>query len=199
MDRPDVGDSLQFQAVQFDARPFHAAPYYGVRVTRFFSQARTLGIEFELLHNKVYARTGDTVRVRGTTAGMPIDALVPMDSLVQRYNQSHGLSFLLANLAWRRPLGHPGSRVAILLRTGVGPVVSGRDIVMPGLNVQGYEISGLGGQAAAGLTTRIAGRISAMAEYKFTYARPEISLTGGGRSRMTAASHHLAVGLTIGK
>ena len=64
---------------------------------------------------------------------------------------------------------------------------------------RGYEVSALGGQAAAGITARIAPMLSAMVEYKFTYARPEVDLTAGGRGRMTAASHHIAVGLTIGR
>jgi hypothetical protein len=168
-------------------------------VTRFFSDARRFGLEFELLHNKVYARTGDIVPVRGTDAGLPIEGPLLMNTVVQRYNHSHGLSFLLANLVWRQPLGQPGGRVAWHLRSGIGPVVSGRDIVMTGLNVQGYEFSGIGAQAAAGFTARIAGRVAAMVEYKFTYARPDISLTGGGHGRMTAASHHVAAGLTFGK
>jgi hypothetical protein len=199
VDRPDVGQTLEFIDTQYDARPFKAAPYYGLRVTRFFSEARKLGLEVELLHNKVYARTGEVVRVRGTSAGTTIDSPLLMNTLVQRYNQSHGLSFVLANLVWRQSLGEPGSRFSVLARAGTGPVISGRDIVMNGLNVQGYELSGIGAHASAGLTTRIAGRVSAMVEYKFTYARPEINLTGGGHGRMAAASHHITAGLTIGK
>lgn len=199
IDRPDAGQSLEFVDARYDARPFKEAPYYGIRVTRFFSDTRKLGIEIELLHNKVYARTGEVVRVRGTLAGTPIDSPMLMNVLVQRYNHSHGLSFLLANVVWRQPLGEPGSRFAVLARAGAGPVVSGRDIVMNGLNVQGYELSGLGAQASAGLTTRLAGKVAAMVEYKFTSARPEIDLTAGGRGTMSAASHHLAVGLTIGR
>lgn len=199
VDRPEAGQAVAFEDVRFDARPFHAAPYYGVRVTRFFGDTRRFGLEFELLHNKVYARTGEMVRMRGIEAGVPVNAIVRMDSRVQRHNQSHGLTFLLASAVWRRPLGASDSRVALLLRGGAGPVVSGRDIVMTGLNVQGYEVSGLGAQAAAGFTARISGAISAMAEYKFTYARPGLDLTGGGRTAMTAASHHIALGLTVGR
>ena len=199
IDRPDVGQSLEFLDVRYDTKPFQTAPYYGVRLTRFFGDTRRLGLELELLHNKVYARTKDTVHVRGTSDGLPIDGHFPMNTFVNRYNQTHGLSFVLASVVWRRPLGRPDGPLALLVRGGAGPVVSGRDIVMPDLNVQGYEVSALGGQAAAGITARIAPMLSAMVEYKFTYARPEVDLTAGGRGRMTAASHHIAVGLTIGR
>lgn len=199
IDRPDVGQSLEFDGVHYDAKPFDNAPYYGVRLTRFFGGERRLGVEVELLHSKVLARTQDMVQVLGTAGGVPIDAQLPMSTFVNRYNHTHGLNFLLANVVWRQPLGDPGARIALLVRGGAGPVIPGRDVVMPGLNVQGYEFSGIGAQAAAGVTARLTSMLSAMVEYKFTYARPEIDLTAGGRGRLTAASHHIAAGLTIGR
>jgi hypothetical protein len=199
IDRPDVGQSLEFVDVRYDAKPFETAPYYGLRLTRFFTGNRRLGVEVELLHSKVYARTSDTVLVRGTMSGLPVNQQLPMSTYVTRYNHTHGLSFLLANLVWRQPLGDPDARVSLLIRGGAGPVIPGRDIVMPGLNVQGYEFSGVGAHTAAGLTARIAGKLSAMVEYKFTYARPEIDLTNEGRGRMTAVSHHVAIGMTVGR
>ena len=41
--------------------------------------------------------------------------------------------------------------------------------------------------------------LSAMAEDKFTHTRTELDLTAGGRGRMAAATHKLAMGFTIGK
>ncbi|MBK9243000.1 MAG: hypothetical protein IPL75_22675 [Acidobacteria bacterium] len=199
IDRPDVGQSLTFDDVHYDAKPFDNAPYYGVRLTRFFGGERRFGVEVELLHSKVLARTRDVVQVRGTAAGVAINGLLPMSTFVNRYNHTHGLNFLLANVVLRQPLGDPTSRVALLVRGGAGPVIPGRDVVAPGLNVQGYEFAGIGAQAAAGVTARLTSMLSAMVEYKFTYARPEIDLTAGGRGRLTAASHHIAVGLTIGR
>jgi hypothetical protein len=45
--------------------------------------------------------------------------------------------------------------------------------------------AGLGVHGAAGLNIRLAGPVSALAEYKLTYAKPEITI-GGGTGRMTA-------------
>jgi hypothetical protein len=199
IERPAENQSLEFEGVHFDARPFEDAPYYGLRVTRFLSDRRRLGVEVELLHNKVYARTGDTVHVRGAFAGVPLDASVPMNTYVQRYNHTHGLNFLMANVVWRRPLGGASGRFALMTRGGVGAVYPGRDVVMGDLNVQGYEISGVGIQAAVGLTARLSHLFSAMVEYKFTHTRPEIDLTNGGRGRMTAASQHIVAGIAIGR
>jgi hypothetical protein len=75
----------------------------------------------------------------------------------------------------------------------------GADIVMPGLNVQGYQFAGLGAQAGAGVDVRLSTWVSAMVEYKFTHASPELDLGAGGRGRMTANTHNLAMGITIGK
>ena len=200
IDRPAAIQSLTFENVRFDAKPFEDAPYYGLRVARFGGERRRFGVEIELLHSKVYARTTDTVQVRGTVAGAPVDAVLPMNVYVQRYNHTHGLNFLLANLVWRRPLGNDQARVVVMVRGGAGPVWTGRDIVMPDLNVQGYEITGLGAQAAAGVSVRLSRLFSGMAEYKFTYTRPEIELGPGGRGRIAAAAgHHIVAGLAIGK
>ena len=48
-----------------------------MRLTRFFSGERRLGVEVELLHSKVLARTRDVVQVRGTAAGVAINGLLP--------------------------------------------------------------------------------------------------------------------------
>lgn len=199
IDRPDIGMSLEFKDVGFDAMPFATAPYYGARLTRFFAMGGRLGVELELLHSKVYARTRDEVDVQGTVGGFPVNGHFPMSAFVQRYNHTHGLNFLLANIVWRQPFGGNDGRVAVQFRGGAGPVRPGRDVVMPDLNVQGYEFAGIGTHAAAGITARLTRLVSAMVEYKLTHARPEIDLTRGGRGRMTTTSHHLVFGVTVGR
>ncbi len=199
IDRPDIQMALTFEDVRYDAKPLTSPPYYGARVTRFFGGGRGLGVEVEFLHIKVYARTHEDVRVHGTMSGIPIDQRLPMNIFVERYNQTHGLNFLFANLVWRQRLGGAGARTALVLRGGAGPVRPGRDIVMPGLNVQGYQFAGIGAQAALGLEVRLTRWLSAMTEYKFTHTRTELDLTAGGRGRMTAATHNLAMGITIGR
>jgi hypothetical protein len=44
---------------------------------------------------------------------------------------------------------------------------------------------------------RLTGLLSAVADYKFTFAKPEIDIVGGtGRTR--SASHQVTIGLAIG-
>jgi hypothetical protein len=205
IERPDAGMALEFLDVHYDAKPLISPPYYGARVARFFGERGRFGVEVEFLHIKVYARTQDVVHVRGTVAGAAIDARLPMNTFVERYHHTHGLNFLFGNLVWRQALGGVGARTSLQVRGGVGPVRPGRDVVMPGslgvpaLNVQGYEFAGLGAQAAAGLNIRLSTSLSALVEYKFTHARPELDLTAGGRGRMTANTHNIVFGITIGR
>lgn len=194
--RPDQQTTLEFVNVHYDAKPFKSPQYYGARLT-WLVGGRGLGIEAEFLHTKVYARVDDPVQVRGTSAGAPVEATLPMRTFVHRYNHTHGLNFLFVNLVWRRAVGGESSPVAVAVRAGAGPVRPGRDVVMPDLNVQGYEFAGYGSQAAAGVDVRVVKRLGAMAEYKFSYAKPKISLPPDGHSRMTATTHHFAFGLTI--
>ena len=195
---PDRQMTLDFLDVGYDAKPMSPPQYYGARFGAFLGARRAWGFDVEFLHAKVYARTDEVVHVRGTLAGLAIDDDVLMYTLVERYNHTHGLNFFLANFAWRMPIGSgPTPAAAVMVRAGVGAVRIGRDIVMPGLNVQGYQITGIGEQVGAGLDVRIKGRLSAMAEYKLTYASPQIDLTPGGHGHLTALTHHLTFGISI--
>src|SRR5438105_14805297 len=45
-----------FRDVNWDARPFAQAPYYGIRLSRFSNRWPHLGISFDYTHYKIYAR-----------------------------------------------------------------------------------------------------------------------------------------------
>lgn len=195
---PEQQFALEFENVPYDAKPMKSPQYYGARLGKVFGRGRGLGLDVEFLHVKLYARTDDVVRVHGTFAGQPLDDALSMKLFVDRYNHTHGLNFLFANLAWRVPLGAGATpAAALLLRGGVGLVRIGRDVVLQDLNVQGYQIAGIGAQFAAELQVRLKGRLGAMGEYKLTHAHPELKLTDLGRGRLRAVTHHLAFGITI--
>jgi hypothetical protein len=198
IDLPAQALALDFQDVGYDARPMSSPQYYGLRVGRFFGR-RGFGFDVEFLHMKTYARTEESFRTVGTVQGVPVDAVIPMNTLVYRYNHTHGLNFLFANLAWRRLLGDTPDRprAALVIRGGAGPVRPGVDVVTPALNVQGYQLAGWGQQVAGGVEWRLKGWLWVMAEYKLTHAAPEVDLTNGGRGRFDALSHHFAFGITV--
>jgi hypothetical protein len=192
LDQPGQPRHLEFHDVRFEARPLQSPQYYGARIGR--KLGRRLGVEFEFLHLKVLARTGDTVRVSGAVAGAAVETTLPMDLVVQRHAMTHGLNFFLGNVLWRTPLSR---RADVVLRGGAGPVMPGVDSVVDHLSTQGYQYGGWGAHAAAGLDFRIRGPLSATLEYKLTAARPKVDVAGGS-AWMTAVSHHVAAGIAIG-
>lgn len=194
IDRPDQQTSLEFLDVGYDAKPLQSPQYYGARLGRFLGASGRFGAEVEFLHIKVISRTEALVHVRGTFQGAPVDATVPMQTYVWRYNHTHGLNFLFANVLWRAVAN---DRAALVLRAGAGPIRPGRDVVLPDLNVQGYQFAGIGAQVGAGVDVRVKGRLGVMVEYKLTHASPELDLTNGGRGRMTAQTHNVAAGIVL--
>jgi hypothetical protein len=200
IDLPAQAIDLDFLDVHYDAKPMKSPQYYGARLTRLLG-GRGFGLEAEFLHIKTYARTEENVRTVGTVQGLAVDAVLPMNTLVYRYNHTHGLNFLFANVVWRRALGAVSDRpkAALVIRGGAGPLRPGVDVVTPALNVQGYQLAGWGQQVAGGVEWRLKGWLWLMAEYKLTHAAPEVDLTAGGRGKFDALSHNLAFGITLGK
>jgi len=201
IDQPALGTSLEFNDVAFDARPVGAPQYYGVRVGRLFGERRRFGVEFEWLHPKVYADTSAAVHVTGRHGNTTLDTTTRMDTLVQRYSMSHGMNFALINAVMRLPLSQDAdsfaSRVAVTGRAGAGPMVPHGESEIAGQIVEQYEVAGVGYQLAGGVDVRIAGRLSALVDYKFGHASPEITVFSG-TGQTTANVHQLAFGLAFG-
>jgi hypothetical protein len=195
---PAAHTAIVFHDVSFASQPFHFPLYAGGRFGYRFPHRR-FGVEAEWLHMKVIAETNQATHVTGTLFGDAIDSTFPMAQLIQRYDMTHGLNFLMGNFVVRLPLGagpasHPAS---VVLRFGAGPVVSGTDSQAGDIVVQRYEHAGFGSQAAAGLDVPIAGAWSALVEYRFTFAKPQISV-GGGYGQTTAVANQIAFGLAVG-
>jgi hypothetical protein len=191
---PPLSLGLTFHDVEFVARPLESPQYYGWRLGRMFG-GRRLGLEVELIHLKVYARTGESYATTSTGGSIVLAPGQPMTTVVERYAMSHGLNFLVANFIVRHSLG--SGRAALIARAGMGPALPHTETTVLGNAVDRYEYAGVGTHVAAGIDVQMLGRLSFMTEYKFTYARPEITISAG-TGRMTAATHHVAVGLAFG-
>lgn len=201
IDQPARNTSLTFSGVSFDARPFTSPQYYGVRAGRVFGARRRVGLEFEWLHPKAYADTSRVVRISGRHEGATVDTTARMDAIVQRYSMSHGMNFALVNVVMRLPLADQGSelasRVALTARAGAGPMLPHAENTVDGQSTEQYEAAGIGFQIAGGIDVRLAGRLSAQAEYKFGHAAPEITIVEG-TGHTTANVHQFAFGLAFG-
>ena len=194
IDVPGEGLALAYHDVAFEARPFDSPQYYGARIGKLFGPSRRIGVEVEFIHLKVYAKTHDPYPTTGEFGTSQAAAGGPMNAIVQRYAMSHGLNFLVANLVTRTSLGGATSFIA---RAGFGPTLPHGETTVLEQSRDAYEYAGLGAHVAAGLDLRLRGRLSLVAEYKFTYASPRIDLARG-TGEMTAATHHVAFGLAFG-
>jgi hypothetical protein len=199
IDQPSLGTSLEFHDVTFEAKPFTSPQYYGVRVGHLFGNGRQWGLEFEWLHPKVYANTARDVHVTGQSGGVDGDTTIRMDAVVQHYAMSHGMNFALVNFVARIPFADHGaaSRWSFVGRAGAGPMFPHAETTVDGRSRSQYEAAGLGVQVAGGIDVRLAGWLSATADYKFGHARPEITIVDG-TGQMSANVHQIAFGLAFG-
>ena len=195
---PALNLALTYQDVQFDAKPFKSPQYYGGRFGRLIGAKRRIGIEIEFIHLKVIGQTSQVYPVTGQFGTLTgVSAQSPMSAVVEEYQMTHGLNFILGNILGRLPIGAENGPLTLIVRGGAGPTFPHAESRVAGESVNQYEWAGLGVHGAAGLNIRIAGPVSALAEYKLTYAKPEITI-GGGTGQMTAVTHQFAFGLTFG-
>jgi len=200
-----VGLSLPTQQTQVDiagvryrSESFTSPPYYGYRVMWIPTAHRWLGIEGELIHAKVFAETSEAVHVQGTLRGTPVDASLPLSSVVQRLAMSHGLNFIFVNLALRRTLNDPapgGRAIVGVLRVGVGPTLPHAESTIGGVDREQYESGGIGAQVTGGLEIGLWRGLGLQGEYKYTWASPEIDVVDG-TATVPSRSHHVVGGLT---
>jgi hypothetical protein len=193
---PAQSTQLQIGGVEYRGESFHSPQYYGVRLTR--TVGPWLGIEGEFIHAKVFAEVDRDVRAEGTRFGVPFGADVRLSSVVQRLSMSHGLNFILVNVAARHGFGPANAsgthRVVGVIRAGAGPTMPHAESHIGEVTMEQYEGGGLGVQVGGGLEISLGHGIGALGEYKFTSASPEIDVPGG-TATIPSRTHHVAFGV----
>ena len=187
---PERQISLEIAGVEYRGESFRSPQYYGVRVAWIPVSRRWISIEGEFIHAKVFSETSRVVSARGTLRGVPIDASLPLSSIVQRLAMSHGLNFMLANVALRRDLG----RVVGVVRAGAGPMLPHAESTIDFVAREQYQSGGVGTQVGGGLEVALWRGLGMQGEYKFTWTSPEIDVAGG-TATIPAHSHHLVFGV----
>lgn len=196
------GNDFVVHDVSFDDKSFSDPPYYGLRAGYFFESLPWLGVGLEFFHFKVFADTTETKAVTGTRQGAPIDTVTRVDSIVQQFDISHGVNYLLVDGLVRYPLvkdpeQFPGGRVHLYGGLGVGPVIAHAENRVDGVgNDQGYEVAGAGLQVFVGVRVLLTRYFGLFAEYKFTHSDLTVGVAGGEGS-MTDNTHHLVGGITL--
>ncbi len=194
---PSAGLAATWHDVHFAAKPFKSPQYYQWRLGTFLDQHKRFGIEFEFTHLKVISDTSRSYATSGVINGItvPAGSVQTMDATVQEYQMTHGLNFLMFNAVARIPFG--SGRLALVTRAGVGPTLPHAESMVLGVFRQQYEWAGIGYQGAAGLNFKLSRLISFIADYKLSYAHPQISVAGG-TGQTSALTQQFAFGLAFG-
>jgi len=195
---PSPGTHLTLTDVEYRGESFQSPQYYGVRGTWIPKGHRWFGIEGEWIHAKVYADVERNVHALGTLRGVPIDATIPLSSIVNRVSMSHGLNFILANVSARHgfgPMDATGAhRLVGVVRAGAGPTLPHAESQIDNVYFEQYEGGGLGVQIGGGIEFSFWRGLGAIGEYKFTWASPDIDVAGG-QATIPSRTHHFAFGI----
>ena len=167
---------VTFASVDFRAESWRPPLYYGYRVAFFPRPQSRLGVEGEFTHLKLYA-------------------VLPDRAQVQRFSMSHGLNFVLVNIAARRTL--PTSlRVPLRLtaRAGAGPTVPHVESTIAGVPQEGYQAGSIALHTGGGVEIPVRRHVAVIAEYKLTRVHEDVA-AAGGRARGVFLSHHATAGV----
>lgn len=188
---PELQTDLHIAPVKYRSESFQSPVYYGGRASWTPRATSPLAVEAEFIHMKVFADTDHLARTRGIWHGMSVDDEMPVGSIVQRLAMSHGLNFVLANVAFRHDIR---THLLAVVRTGVGTTVPHVETTLDGFSKDHYARGGLAGQIAGGVEAELAPHLHAIAEYKFTWSSPTIDVASG-TATVPARSQHLVAGV----
>lgn len=195
---PGQGTELQLAGAEYRGESFQSPQYYGLRLTRTIGP--WLGIEGEFIHAKVFAEVDRDVRATGTRHGAAFATDVRLSSVVQRLSMSHGLNFILVNVAARHGLGPADAsgahRIVGVVRAGAGPTMPHAESQIDNVTMEQYEGGGLGVQVGGGIEIALGHGVGALGEYKFTHASPEIDVPGG-TATIPSRTHHFVFGVLV--
>lgn len=196
--RPASGTNLNVRDVEWAADPFKAAPYYGLRFTHFLASRPNWGAAFDFTHYKMYARTGRTVRVDGNWNGAPANGSARMDQYVQRFEISHGVNVLSANLIYRwLDIGTGNGRLQPYVGAGVAHYRPHSENTVGNLDHEtGYQASGFGYQVLGGAQYRLTERTGAFVEAKFNSGTAKVDIAGG-QAETPLRTFHAVAGISF--
>ena len=191
---PDA--SLVIEPVELRDESSSSPWYYGGRVTRTFARARWLGVEAEFIHAKAISDASQLVRVEGRLHDVAIDGQRPLGSVLPRFELSHGLNFVLANIAvfWPLHSARPDPPIVLVARFGAGPTVPHVEAVFDGQSEHIYQLGGAAVGGTVGAQIRLLSRVAAVIEFKATRTAQHVDV-GTARLEGLFATRHAIVGV----
>ncbi len=202
LSQPAAGNELLFRNVSWIDASWGKpnAPYYGIRLGYFLEDVPWLGVMLDFTHFKAIAETGKVVNVSGTRLGAPINAAIPMSSIVSQYQMTNGINFLTFNALARWQLDvseeFPHGRFQPYAGAGLGPTFHQPEIVIDGIasTFNEYQWGELGVQALVGVSYYIIPELDLFTEYRFTHTQTNLDTPLGGKGRTPIDTHHIVFG-----
>jgi lipid A oxidase len=196
--QPGLGTDLVARDVPWSARPLKPAPYYGLKVSWFPTAESRWGASLDFTHYKVYARTAHAVGVQGTWMGGAVAGTAPVDRYVQRFELSHGVNMLSANVLYRwNSLGLFSGRLTPYVGAGLAGYLPHSESTVGAVpHEAGYHPAGLGVHLQAGARYRLTERFAVFVETKFDHGRAKVDVASGtARTRLQTV--HLVGGIAM--
>ena len=176
---PDSGTTIDLSDVEFEGRAFKSPPYYGYRISWIPAsgaggrQSR-LGVEAEFTHAKTIA-----IDTRSTA--------------LTAFEQSHGLNFVLGNVALRWP-PFCGGRCVGVARAGGGFTLPHVEATYLGQRGESYQFGGPAAQGGLGLEIAAAGGLTVVGDARVTYTHVSDDLPGATLSA-SFTTWHISAGV----
>lgn len=175
---PAAGASFSVPDVAYKGQAFRSPWYYGVRVGWLPSATRGLGYEIEWNHAKAIAQ---------------ID---PRSFALNAFQQSHGLNFLLGNVAYRFTPGCAG-RCAAVVRGGLGISTPHVETTFANVHQEQYQYGGPAWQLGTGLEYRLWQFVYAVGDARITRVTEKHLRGAGAELSGTFFTRHVDFGVAL--
>jgi hypothetical protein len=161
---PASGPPSTISNVVYEGQAFRSPWYYGVRAGWLPTATRGLGAEIEWTHAKAIAQFD------------------PRAQEINAFQQSHGLNFLLANVAYRfTPVCD--SRCTLVVRGGAGISTPHVESTFRNTHQEQYQYGGFAWQVGAGAEFRI---------WRFVYGLADARITRVNEKHLRAAAAEIS-------
>jgi len=178
---PENGSSFSIADVRYKGQAFRSPVYYGVRVSMLPAPtvAAALLPEIEWTHAKAIAQ---------------ID---PAAQDLNAFQQSHGLNFLLGNLAFRYAPAVCDARCAVVIRGGAGISTPHVESTFRNLHQEQYQVGGFAWQVGAGTEFRIWQFVYGVGDARLTRVREKHLRAAGAEIAGSFFTRHVDFGIAL--
>lgn len=175
---PASGAPVTVPDVDYKGEAFRSPWYYGLRVGWLPAESRGVGYEVEWTHAKAIA------------------GIDPRAFALNAFQQSHGLNFLLGNVAYRFSQGC-GGRCTAVVRGGAGVSIPHVESTFLNAHQEQYQYGGPAWQAGAGVEYRVWQFVYGIADARITRVSEKHLRGAGTEIAGTFFTRHLDFGVAF--